>query len=98
MADIVAYEIPTFSGGGSLAFSGTLTDSLEGGLVPGEGTTTVSGTIITHSGASYVMRGYDTDAAHLVYWTVDGTIDSDASLYEGAGPVTGVVVYKVIGI
>lgn len=89
MAEIAGYEIPTVSG---VLFPWTAEQAEKdcaGALIPG--IVTVSGTAI-----SYIMRGYDTDVSHLVYWTAT-TIDSDASTYGGTGPVTDVVVFRVIG-
>ena len=44
----------------------------------------------------YRMRGYDTDIPSIVFWSAP-IVDSTAAYYGGVGPVTGIVVQKVIG-
>jgi hypothetical protein len=44
----------------------------------------------------YVMRGYDADLSHLVFWTASG-IDTTAAEYNGVGPVTDIVIHRTIG-
>jgi hypothetical protein len=45
---------------------------------------------------TYRMRGNDTTLASIVYWG-STTVDSAASDYGGPGPVTDIVVHKVLG-
>lgn len=45
---------------------------------------------------SYIMRGYDDDVSHLVFWS-SSEVDADASDYGGVGPVTNIVIHKVLG-
>ena len=47
-------------------------------------------------GPQYRMRGFDTTLTRPVYWTTS-TIDSTGTEYTGPGPLTGIVVSKVIG-
>lgn len=48
------------------------------------------------SGPSYRMRGYDGTLARQVYWTAT-VIDPTGSQYSGPGPLSDVVVSKIIG-
>ena len=42
------------------------------------------------------MRGYDDTLATIVFWSAPAQ-DPDANYYLGAGPVTDIVVHKVLG-
>lgn len=50
----------------------------------------------TGGGVIYRMRGYDTDIPSIVFWSAP-IVDSTAAYYGGVGPVTNIVVQKVLG-
>jgi hypothetical protein len=45
---------------------------------------------------TYIMRGYDTTLSGTVFWESRG-VDSSAASYLGDGPVTDIVVHKIVG-
>lgn len=58
--------------------------------------TLVDGTPVGGGGATYRMRGYDTNLTSIVFWD-SAEVDADASDYGGPGPVNDIVVHAILG-
>jgi len=76
-----------------------LLDGLGGDIVSGqamESGATLSGFSSGATGAIYEMRAQDGSLGHPVFWTA-GLIDTTGAFYTGPGPLTDVVVFKIVG-
>jgi len=88
-------EVHGFQGGTSLVpvdggASGGNLNYFEAQVVNESGAVGGGGSLV------YRMRGNDTTLTSIVYWG-STEVDSDASEYGGPGPVTDIVVHKVLG-